>query len=82
MIEIVFVLRGRTVNLDEIEDVRERAILQEIERSIKERVGALQCPEHGTFPRMTATGSRADALEFDLTGCCQNLLTKTAARLE
>ena len=82
MIEIVFVLRGRTVNLDEIEDIRERAVLQEIERSIKERVGALRCPEHGAFPRLTATGSRADALEFDLTGCCEDLLTKTAARLE
>jgi hypothetical protein len=82
MIEIVFVLRGRTVNLDEIEDVRERAILREIERSIKERVGTLRCPEHGAFPRLTATGSRADALEFDLAGCCQDLLEKTAARLE
>lgn len=81
MIEIVFVLRGRTVSLDEVEDVRERAIFQEIERSIKERVGALRCPEHGAFPRLTAKGNRADALEFDLAGCCQDLLTKTAARL-
>jgi len=81
VIEIVFVLRGRTVSLDEVEDVRERAVLREIKRSIEERVGALRCPEHGAFPRLTATGSRADALEFDLAGCCQDLLAKAAARL-
>ncbi len=82
MIEIVFVLRGRTVGLDEVEDVRECAILREVERSIKERVGALRCPEHGGFPKLTATGSRADEMEFDLAGCCQDLLAKTAARLD
>lgn len=82
MIEIVFVLRGQEVNVDDVEDVRERAILREIERSIEERVGELRCPEHGAFPRLTATGSRADALEFALAGCCENLLAKTAARLE
>ena len=82
MIEIVFVLGGQRVDLDEVEDVRERAILREIQRSIEERVGALRCTEHGAFPKLTATGSRADALEFDLAGCCQDLLAKTAARLE
>jgi len=82
MIEVVFVLRGQKVDLDEVEDVRERAILRQIQRSIEERVGALRCPEHGAFPKLTATGSRADTLEFDLTGCCQDLLAKTAARLE
>lgn len=82
MIEIVFVLRGQTVSLDEVEDIRERAILGEIKRSIEERVGALRCSEHGAFPKLTASGSRADALEFDLAGCCQDLLARTAARLE
>jgi hypothetical protein len=82
MIEIVFVLRGQTVSLEEVDDARERAILREIERSIKDRVGALSCPEHGAFPKLTARGSRADALEFGLEGCCQDLLTRTTARLE
>jgi hypothetical protein len=81
VIEIVFVLRGRRIDLDEVEDARERAILREIERSIVERVGALRCQEHGAFPRLTATGDRADALEFALAGCCQDLLDRTAARL-
>jgi len=81
MVEVVFVLRGRTIALDEVEDVRERAILKAIERSITDRVGGLRCPEHDAVPRITATGSRADALEFDLAGCCQDLLTRTAACL-
>jgi hypothetical protein len=79
--EIVFVLRGETVNLDEVEDVRERAILRQIERSIKDRIGALRCSEHGTSPKLTAKGSRADALDFDLAGCCQDLIEKTTAAL-
>jgi hypothetical protein len=81
MIEVVFVLRGRTLGLDDVDDARERAILEQIQRSIVDRVGALRCPEHGAYPKLTATGSRADALEFDLAGCCQDLLEKTAACL-
>lgn len=79
--EVVFVLRGKTVDLGELEDVRERAILREIERSVKNRVGSLTCSEHGAAPTLTARGSRADALEFDLTGCCQDLIEKTTAAL-
>ena len=81
MIEIVFVLRGRKVALDEVEDVRERAILAQIERSITDRVGALRCPEHDAYPKLTASGDRADAMEFDLAGCCQSLLERTTACL-
>ena len=81
MVEIVFVLRGVTVVPDEVEDVRERAILKQIEKSIHDRVGGLRCDEHGASPRLTATGSRADAFEFDLAGCCQDLLDRTASCL-
>jgi hypothetical protein len=79
MVDVVFVLRGRTVAIDEIEDERERAALREIARSIRDRVGGLRCPEHDAAPRITATGSRADALEFDLAGCCSEFLETTAA---
>ena len=79
MVEVVFVLRGRTVAIDDLEDERERAALRQIEKSIRERVGSLCCPEHDAAPRVTATGSRADALEFDLAGCCTKILEMTAA---
>ena len=79
--EVVFVLRGEAVNLEEVENVQERAVLREIERSVRDRVGGLRCPEHGAFPKLTATGSRADALDFDLTGCCQDLIEKTTTAL-
>jgi hypothetical protein len=81
MIEIEFVLRGKAVSIDEVEDVRERAVLKQIQRSIVERVGGTRCVKHGAAPKLTATGPRADALEFDVSGCCQDLLTKTAAAL-
>jgi hypothetical protein len=82
MMVIEFVLRGRTVSLDEVEDARERAMLREIEQSIRNRVGALRCAEHDAFPKLTATGSSPDDLEFDLAGCCRDLLAQTTAALE
>ena len=82
MIEVVFVFRGITVELDEVEDVRERAALKQIEKSIRDRVGGLRCPDHASFPRVTATGSRVEAMEFDLSGCCDRLLKMTVSRLE
>ena len=82
MVEVVFVFRGRTVTLEDVENAKERAALRVIEKSIRDRVGALRCAEHQTFPRVTATGSSVDALEFDLAGCCDSLLSKAAARFE
>jgi len=81
MVEVEFVLRGTSVQIDEVEDLRERAILKQIERSIVDRVGGTRCAKHGQFPKLIATGPRADELHFDLSGCCQELLTKTAAAL-
>lgn len=81
MIEIEFILRGKTIEIDEVEDLRERAVLKQIQRSIIERVGETRCVKHGAVPRLTAAGARVDALKFDISGCCQDLLTKTAAAL-
>jgi len=81
MIEIVFVLRGTRVAPDDVEDARERAALKQIEQSIRNRVGGMRCPEHGASPRLTASGSRADALDFELTGCCDELMSRTTASL-
>lgn len=82
MVEVVFVLRGRTVAITDVEDPRERAALRAIRRSIRDRIGGLRCPDHNTAPRVTATGSRVDALEFDLAGCCTKMLEMTAACFE
>ena len=82
MVEVVFVLRGQTVELEELDDAREKSALRVIEKSIRDRIGTLRCPEHSAYPRVTATGPRADALEFDLAGCCDGLLKRTAACFE
>jgi hypothetical protein len=81
MIEIVFVLRGAPVAPDDVEDVRERSVLKQIEQSIRDRIGGLSCPEHGAYPRLTATGQRADALDFELSGCCEDLMKRTTTSL-
>jgi hypothetical protein len=81
MIEIVFVLRGTPITPDEVDDLRERAALRQIEQSIRNRVGGLRCPAHGASPRLTATGPRVDALEFELAGCCDELMQRTTASL-
>ena len=44
MVEVIFVLRGQTVTLDEIEDARERTVLQTIQSSIRDRVGGKSRP--------------------------------------
>ena len=82
MVEVVFVLRGQNVELEEVEDVRERASLRAIRNSIRDRVGGLRCPEHDTEPRVRATGPRPDALEFDLESCCDAMLKLTTRCFE
>lgn len=44
---------------------------------IDERVGDFRCPDHGKAPTITVTGDRMDALSFEVTGCCQKMITMT-----
>lgn len=81
MVEVVFVLRGEEVDVEAHANRVERAILEQVRHSLRVRLAGVTCEEHQQAPRITASGPRADALQFDLAGCCQSLIDRTVAAL-
>jgi hypothetical protein len=81
MLQVEFIIKGKKVKPEEVRNRVERAILIEVERSLRQRAGSIRCGEHDASPRINASGPTADALEFDLSACCQDAIDRTVAAL-
>lgn len=60
----------------------ERVIISNLTKHITQKVGAIKCPEHGSYAKITAKGSSSSNLNFDVTGCCQNLIDEVKNKLK
>jgi hypothetical protein len=81
MFEISFEIGGKKVNPQNIGNALEEAILEQIKKSIINRVGAVSCPEHGTLAKIICKGSDLDKLSFEISGCCDKLINAVKAKL-
>ncbi len=81
MADVEFVIRGQKVDPQRLENRVERAVLQEVEHSLRIRLTGVRCAMHDAEPRVTARGDSVDALEADLSGCCQTLIDRAVAAL-
>ena len=82
MIDISFEINGRKVSPGSIGGALEKAILQGVSDSIKQSVGSVRCPEHGSAPKIVAKGRSVDNLSLHVSGCCQKLIDKVQAKLK
>ena len=81
MAQVKFVIGGQPVDPRRVEDRVQRAVLQQVEHSIRVRLTGVRCATHDAEPVITAIGTAVDALDFDLSGCCQELMDRTVAAL-
>jgi hypothetical protein len=80
--DISFEINGRKVSPSSVGDALEKAVLQGVSDSIKQSVGSLRCPEHGSAPKIVAKGKSVDNLSFQVSGCCQKLIDKVQSKLQ
>ena len=82
MFEVSFTLNGRKVNPNNIGDALESAFLKEIQDSMKKRVGAIRCPEHGRAAKIVAQGRKLSDLSFKVSGGCDSLIDRVTKKLK
>jgi hypothetical protein len=58
-----------------------KIVLTQFTDSIKKQVGGSICPEHGLHPTVKVKGSNFDKVEFEVSGCCQQVLDIVNKRL-
>ena len=56
-------------------------VLNQFKNSIKTQVGGSICPEHGLHPKVKVKDSNIDKIEFEVSGCCQQLIDIVNAKL-
>ena len=71
----------RTDNLAQYSKESSNTVFNQFENSIKKQVGGSVCPEHGLHPTVKVKGRNIDKIEFEVSGCCQQLIDIVNAKL-
>lgn len=79
--DIEFEIRGRPIKPRDVDHALGQSVLQTIEQSIKQRVGASRCPEHGSAVNIIVSGNSLGKLTWHAPGCCPKLLATVQAKL-
>lgn len=84
MLEIPFAFEigGKAINPTELDDPRERELLQGIVDSIVDRVEDMKCPVHNKHPHFLCHGDTIDELSLEVLGCCDGLVDMVRNRLD
>lgn len=59
----------------------ERTVMAQIEKVVVQAVGNTRCSVHQESPEVLLSGKALDKLDFQVNGCCQELIEKTEAKL-
>ena len=59
-----------------------KAVFNQFKDSIKKRVRGSVCPEHGLHPTVKVKGCNTDKIDFEISGCCQQLIDIVNAKMK
>ncbi len=82
MANITFEINGKKVNPNNVKDALEAAMLEGITAPLKKDIGSLSCSEHNLPAKITIKGRSIDTLNFEVAGCCENLVNKVKAKMK
>jgi hypothetical protein len=82
MVRVEFQIGGRRVQPTALRNRLQRAVLEAIERSIRDRVRAPRCSGHASAIVVMGQGPTFDDLSFELSGCCPEGVEQAKQRLE
>jgi hypothetical protein len=82
MVDVSFKVNGRTVNERAFKNSIEGAILEEIQSSVKKKIGYMRCQEHQTLPSVKVEGKSIDRMNLDVDACCEKFEEEVAKKLD
>ena len=82
MVKITFEINGRKTDARNMKDAFESAILSGVTNSIKSSVGQVYCAEHKQYPEILAKGRNLDSLNFEVKGCCNDVIEQVKRKLK
>lgn len=81
MVEVTFEIKGKKVQPDNMSDALDLAFLKHIMKKIHDSVGSVCCLQHGQKPAVLVIGQDLDNLDYEVSGCCEDLIRKVKKKI-
>ncbi len=81
-IDFSYEVNGKKVSLDQFGNELEKAVLMEAKDMIKSKLESVVCKEHQQRPKVKIVASSSDEIDFEINGCCQQLIDDATAKLK
>jgi len=70
------------VNLRELKDDIEKAMLEAVVEAVQDSVGGLRCATHKSSPSVQVSGSNAGEVSFKVSACCDEFIAEVTTKLD
>lgn len=82
MIDISYEVGGRKVSPSQFSNAIEKAVFTQVTDSVTKALSSVRCPEHGQYPSVVVKGASLDNLQFEIHGCCEDLISRATQELK
>ena len=82
MVDVSFEIKGEKVQPDEMKDVLDILFLKHIKKKINNSITSIYCNEHDKQASVVVKGSDIDNLNYEVSGCCEDLIKKVKKKIK
>ena len=76
MVDVCFEINGKIVEPDNMKDVLDITFMKYIRERIEESMAPIRCTIHDRQPTILVKGKNLDNLNYEVSGCCEELISK------
>jgi hypothetical protein len=82
VIDVSFEVGGRKVSAGHFGDAIEAAVFTQVKQTVTNALSGVRCEVHGKYPSVVVKGTDLHNLRFEISGCCEDLITKASQKLK
>ena len=82
MVDVSFEIKGEKVQPENMKDVLDILYLKHIRKKITSSIASIRCSEHGRQASVLVKGENLDNLDYEVSGCCEDLIKKVKKKIK
>ena len=82
MVDVSFKINGKMVMPNDMTDVLDILFLKHLTEKINGSVASIRCNTHGKQPSVLVEGQDLDNLNYEVSGCCEDLVKKVKRKIK
>ena len=82
VVNVSFEIEGEKVQPEKMKDVLDILFLKHIRKKINNSIDSIHCNEHGKQASVLVKGENIDNLNYEVSGCCEDLIKKVKKKIK